>query len=450
MQGAQWSPDGQLLACILPGSSLGDALIVAGADGSNPKQLITPQAGLHIHWPTWSADGRTIYFIRTYQAWNLEQSEIYRVAVGGGAPEPVVSSIRRAVYPVPLPGGDLIYSANPDTVDLGLWWRPAAGGESRRLTAGLGEYAEPRVSRDGRRLVSMVMEMRQSLVALDVADTTPVIRPLTDGYGGDLDPSYDPKGDRMVFSSTRSGYRNIWTARQDGTDIRPLTSDTANDHRPVYSPDGRQIAFVSDRGNREGIWLISADGGAARQLTTAIVLDSLTWSRDGTQILYSTPSKDGPTVLFSISVATGETRVFPTPAAAVAPSWSPNADLVAFLEPTMEPQPDPAGVPISRVFLTVADTQGRRQFPELRSQRLSNGLVSWSPDGRRIAVVTIPANAPAVVWIVEPGGRTPFRKLIELKPAARPRGITWSTSGTQIILATQESLSDLMLYEITR
>ena len=243
-----------------------------------------PEPACTFHWPTWAADGRSIYFIRTYQPWNIEQSEIYRVAVGGGSPEPVVRSIRRAVYPVPLPGGDLIFSANPDGVNLGLWWQAAAGGDARRLSAGLGEYAEARVSRDGRRLVSMVLEMRQSLVSLKVSDGTPVVQPLTDGYGGDIDPSYDPKGDRIVFSSTRSGYRNLWTSRQDGSDARPLTSDTANDHHPAFSPDGRQIAFVSDRGGHWGIWLMSADGGGARLLTKTIVLDSLTWSRDGTQI----------------------------------------------------------------------------------------------------------------------------------------------------------------------
>ncbi len=450
MQGAQWSPDGQSLACILPGSSLGDALIVAGADGSNPKQLVRAENGVHIHWPTWAADGRSIYFIRTYQPWNIEQSEIYRVALGGGSPEPVVRSIRRAVYPVPLPGGDLIFSANPDSVDLGLWWQSAGGGDARRLSAGLGEYAEARVSRDGRRLVSMVLEMRQSLVSLNVSDGAPVVRPLTDGYGGDIDPSFDPKGDRLVFSSTRSGYRNLWTSRQDGSDARPLTSDAANDHHPAFSPDGRQIAFVSDRGGHWGIWLMSADGGAARPLTKTIVLDSLTWSRDGTQIVYSTPGTDRPTILSSVAVATGETRVFQTPAAAVAPSWSPTADAIAYLEPTMEAQADPTAVPISRIFLTVADTQGRSLYPELRSQRLTNGLVSWAPDGRRIAVATVPANAPAVVWIVEPGARAPFRKLTELKPSVRPRGITWTTNGEHIILAAQESVSDLVLHEIDR
>ena len=450
MQGAQWSPDGNSLVCILPGSALGDALVITDGDGSNPRQLIRAAAGIHIHWPTWSTDGKSIYFIRTYQPWNIEQSEIYRVSVAGGAPEPVVRSIRRAVYPAPLPGGDLIFSANPDSVDLGLWWQSAKGGDPHRLTAGLGEYAEARVSRDGRRLVSMVLEMRQSLVTLNVSGGPPVMRTLTDGYGGDLDPSYDPKGDRLVFSSTRSGYRNLWTSRQDGTDARPLTSDTANDHHPVFSPDGRQIAFVSDRGGQWGIWLMSADGGAARRLTEAIVLDLLTWSRDGTQIVYSTPGVDRPTVLAAVSVATGATRTFPTPAAAVAPTWSPTSNTIAYLEPTMEARAEPSAAPVSRISLRFVDAEGQPLHTDLSSQRVSNGLLSWAPDGRRVALVTVPANSPAAVWIVEPGARTPFKKLIELKPSVRPRGVTWTTDGTQIILANQESVSDLVLHELNR
>jgi serine/threonine-protein kinase len=448
-QGARWSPDGKQLAHIQPGSALGDALIVADADGSNPRQVVGAEGGRHVHWPTWSSDGRSIYFIYTYQAWNIEQSEIYRVSASGGAIEPVVSTIRRAVYPVPLPGGDLLFSANPDSVDLGLWWQPARGGDPRRLTTGIGEYAEAQLSADGRRLVSMVLEQRQSLLSVTVSDAAPVTRAVTDGFGGDLDPSSDPTGARMVFSSTRAGHRNLWTARQDGSDSRPLTSGTANDHHPVFSPDGRQIAFVSDRGGRWGIWLISAAGGAARLLTPAIVLDSLAWSRDGTEILYATPGSDKPTVLASVSVADGKTRTFQTPAAPMAPSSSPTSETIAYLEPTMA-KPDSSSVPVLRYSLRFVDGNGRPQHTTIAQQHLPNGIVAWAPDGRRLAVTTVPANAPAAIWIVELDARTPFRKLIELKPTIRPRGVTWTTDGSKLIIASQEQISDLVLHEVRR
>ncbi len=450
MQGAQWSPDGARLAYILPGSSLGDALIVADADGSNPREILPAGGGHHIHWPTWSRDGQSIYFIYTYQPWHTEQSEIYRVPASGGAPEAVVRSIRRAVYPVPLPGGDLLFSGNPESVDLGLWWQPASGGPATPLTVGVGEYTEARVSSDGRRLVSMVLDERQSLVAIDLTGPRPTVRPLTDGRGGDLDPSHDPTSDRIVFSSIRSGHRNLWTAREDATDARPLTSGTASDHHPVFSPDGRRIAFVSDRGGRWGIWLVNADGGAPKLVAPATVLDSISWSPDGTRILFSTPSGAGSTVLSTVSVGDGKVQRFPTPSAANAPSWSYATDTIAYLEATMNQQVATSNTPVARILLRFVDGLGRQLFPSLPEQPLFNGVVAWAPDGKRLAVVTVPANAPSVIWIVEPAASTPFRRLLELQPTVRPRGLCWTRDGSRLIMSSQESLSDLVLYELAR
>jgi serine/threonine protein kinase/Tol biopolymer transport system component len=449
-QGVQWSPDGTRLAYIEPGSSLGDALIVADADGGNQRPLIPPEGGHHVHWPAWSHDSRSLYFTYTFQPWNTEQSEIYRVSASGGAVEPVVRTTRRAVYPVPMPDGSLLFSANPDSVDLGLWWRSPRGGEPQRLTTGIGEYAEARVSSDGRRLVAMVIEHRQSLVEVPVSVATPVARPLTDGYGGDLEPSHDPRSDRVVFSSTRSGHRNLWMMRQDGDAPRPLTSGTSSDHHPAFSPDGRTVAFVSDRGGASGIWLVSADGGTPRLLAPATVLDSLTWSSDGVRIVFATPGREHPTSLASVAIADGAIQPVQTPAAAVAPSASPIADVLAYLEPGMVQGPNSQIPPEVTFSLRFVNGQGQTLRTLTNQPRLTNGLVAWAPDGRRVAVVTVPANAPAVIWIVDPESPTPFRRLMELEPTARPRGLTWTNDGSRLIIASQRSLSDLVLHEIGR
>ncbi len=448
-QGVQWSPDGTRLAYIQPGSSLGDALVIADRDGTNQRQLIRPGAGRHLHWPAWSADGQAIYFIYTFQPWNTEQAEIYRVAASGGAVEPVVRTTRRAVYPAPMPDGSLLFSANPDSVDLGLWWLSSRGGAPRRLTTGIGEYAEARLSRDGRRLVAMVTEQRQSLVSVPVTATTPVPQPLTDGYGGDLEPSCAPHSNRIVFSSTRSGHRDLWTMDQDGRDARPLTSDASNDHHPAFSPDGRHVAFVSDRGGESGIWIVSAEGGTPRLVARAAVLDSITWTSDGTRILFATPDEAHSTSLASVSIADGSIRPFPTIAAAVAPSASPTSDAVAYLEPGMTQETE-SGAPELTFTLRLVDGQGRPAEALPDQPGLTNGLVAWAPDGRRLAVATVPANAPAVIWIVEPGAPAPFRRLMELESTVRPRGLTWTRDGSRLIVASQQSLSDLVLHEIGR
>ena len=56
--GVRWSPDGRRIVFVLAGSSAGDALWIADADGSNRRLLVRPEGNVHAHWPSWSADGR--------------------------------------------------------------------------------------------------------------------------------------------------------------------------------------------------------------------------------------------------------------------------------------------------------------------------------------------------------------------------------------------------------
>jgi serine/threonine protein kinase len=96
MLGARWSPDGRRLTFIRAGASAGDALWVADADGTNRREIIPADGGVHIHWPAWSAD-EYVYFIRTRSTTTLDQSDIYRIRAEGGTPEPVVTTTRRAM-----------------------------------------------------------------------------------------------------------------------------------------------------------------------------------------------------------------------------------------------------------------------------------------------------------------------------------------------------------------
>jgi Tol biopolymer transport system component len=436
----RWSPDGQRIAYMVPGGSAGDSIWVADATGEHPKELLPVSGGIHAHWPAWSADGRYVYFNRGVNSSGLEPTEIWRVSIAGGPPERVIATSRRAVYPCPSADGrGLLYSSNPNGVELSLWWKPN-GQEPVRATTGVGEYAEARLSRDGQSMVATAYTLRQSLATLPIDGEVATATPLTFEAMGDIDPALSPKGDRLAFSSTRGGDRNIWTARPDRTEPRIVTAGTAIDERPAWSPDGTRIAFVSSRGGQRSLWVIDADGGIPRHVCNAQILNTVTWSPDGSALVYAAPSGRAP-ALFEVPVAGGTPRRIPTPGGATAPNWSPSRDVIAYIEPQLAVGTTPTLAKVA--FVTRI---GQVLLPPLtEGPSLGNGSLAWSPDARTLAGIVDPGGAAAAVWAIPLEG--PARRLVQLSTDKRPRGVTWAPDGKRLIIGLVERSADIVLFD---
>ncbi len=70
-------------------------------------------------------------------------------------------------------------------------------------------------------------------------------RALTTEWGYDAEATISPKGDRIVFTSTRSGDLELWTMKLDGTDLKQVTNTPGYDGGAFYSHDGKWICFRS-------------------------------------------------------------------------------------------------------------------------------------------------------------------------------------------------------------
>src|SRR5688572_4437159 len=64
---------------------------------------------------------------------------------------------------------------------------------------------------------------------------------LTDVEGYDAEATVSPRGDRMIFTSTRDGDLDLYTMALDGSDVRRVTNQLGYDGGAFFSPDGSKI-----------------------------------------------------------------------------------------------------------------------------------------------------------------------------------------------------------------
>ena len=153
-----------------------------------------------------------------------------------------------------------------------------------------------------------------------------IIKKLTDSPGYDAEATVSPKGDKIVFTSDRSGDLELYTMNTDGSDVMQITFDLGYDGGAFFSPDGSKIIFRASRpiGEEEQkkykdllskglvqptnmeLFICNSDGSELRQLT---FLGNANWSPffhpSGNKVLFSSNynSEQGfPFNIYSIDI----------------------------------------------------------------------------------------------------------------------------------------------------
>ncbi|MCB9185798.1 MAG: PD40 domain-containing protein [Flavobacteriales bacterium] len=78
-----------------------------------------------------------------------------------------------------------------------------------------------------------------------------IIAQLTNEEGYDAEPTVSPKGDKIVFTSLRSGDLELYTMNIDGSDVKQITTELGYDGGAFFSPDGEKLIFRSSRPKTE-------------------------------------------------------------------------------------------------------------------------------------------------------------------------------------------------------
>jgi len=114
-----------------------------------------------------------------------------------------------------------------------------------------------------------------------------IIDTLTQEPGYDAEATVSPKGDRIVFTSLRSGDLELYTMNIDGSDVKQVTDELGYDGGAFFSQDGSMLVFRASRPKSEEdirvykellaqgqvmptnmeIFVCNADGSNLRQVT---------------------------------------------------------------------------------------------------------------------------------------------------------------------------------------
>jgi TolB protein len=199
----------------IPGTVLGSTIVVA-SPGSDQVQVIYQDKTRNVLGPQWSPNGNTIVFgIGTFNAFFNGFNGLF-LKLGDRAEN-----------------GARIAIVNAD------------GSGFRELTKGPNNDAFPSMAPDGKRVVfrSFGADGKNGLRIFNL--DTDAITTLTNDY--DNFPLWSPRGDLIMFSRFAENDYEIYTIKPDGTSLKRLSYAHGNDAHQGWSPDGQRIVFASSR-----------------------------------------------------------------------------------------------------------------------------------------------------------------------------------------------------------
>jgi serine/threonine protein kinase/Tol biopolymer transport system component len=293
-----FSRDGKRVAYLRRAFPSGEesALMVAGADGSDPKPLAVfrlPEyvAPIFYAGPTWAPDGsRVVTAVGSLGSVTADaRARLVSVAVADGS----VANLADPGWPqagqagfLPDGRGLLVIARGPHQPNPQIWHVASPGGEAAPVTNDLDDHRIISLSSDGRSLVSVSGDV-SSAVWVGPRDGSERPRRRTwaklDGFKG---VCFAPGG-RIVYATDDGGVWGVWTMTADGGERAPLAATQPGEFVLAVAVSGRGDVFMSVR-TRAGVEVrvAGADGGSPRVVARDLWAAPTSVSRGG-DLVYS-------------------------------------------------------------------------------------------------------------------------------------------------------------------
>src|SRR5277367_2918038 len=224
-----WSREGERIVYHTFGN--GDPMFVADRSGANARRIFGDQPGIHNHFPTWSPDGRCIYFVHGTPA--TKEMDLWRIDPEGKHAERLTQRNTDIAYPTPVGDRTVFYVARDgDGSGPWLWAFDLKRRDSQRASVGLEQYTSVQASADGRKMVATISNPVAGLWTVPILDHAveePDVKPFPVPTVRALAPRF--AGSSLFYLSSLGAGDGLWRIR-DG--------ETTEVWKGVDGPQGRQ------------------------------------------------------------------------------------------------------------------------------------------------------------------------------------------------------------------
>jgi Tol biopolymer transport system component len=309
--GATWATDNT----ILFGDGNTGIWRVSG-NGGTAERIITVDAGQRTHGPQLLPDGRTVLFTLAQSAsWDEAQIVVQsldggtrKTVIGGGTdgrylatghlvyalgetvlavpfdttslsirggPVPIIEGVRRQTGATSAPAqfavsseGTLAYvpleSSTPALRTLA--WVDRRGREEA-IPAPPRSYRQPRISLDGTRLAVVFPDEKQNVDIWVWGVAGGTWTRVTSDPDSDGEPVWTPDGQRLIFTSMRTGEISLYRQAANGTGIaeRLIELNRQSSAMPGISPDGRHVVLREAESGNSYIAIVDLGPDRGRQ-----------------------------------------------------------------------------------------------------------------------------------------------------------------------------------------
>jgi eukaryotic-like serine/threonine-protein kinase len=173
-----------------------------------------------------------------------------------------------------------------------LWVRDLKRGVSSRFTFEEGAEASPVFTRDGRRLIFLLVPAAgNSRIVSRALDRTGEDQVLVDDAQLKAPAQLTPDGRALIYLARQEGATwDIWVQPLDGSGpARPFVASPFWNTRPRIAPSGRWLAFQSDESGQPEIYVVAFPGPGGRWQISTRGGSEPHWSPDGKELFYLSP-----------------------------------------------------------------------------------------------------------------------------------------------------------------